>query len=145
MYLAITAKVLRPTNNGVGFKAIFAGDEVVTANQDMFGIEIAVDPEFKAISKGFFTEMTAGIEGTSTPNQKTIILRDVLKEGMANDQSFVATIYGRPYIQIGEQVVYGTTVTTTMKDLAASALSNGDAVTKAAVEAMLAEFGMSAK
>ena len=134
---------LCPSSFAEPVATIFAGDEVVTAKQDMFGIEIATNADFNNVSTGFFTEMTAGIEGTSTPNQKTIILRDVLKEGMDNATSYNTTIYGRPYIVIGEEVVYGTTVSTTMSDLVDAALKSNDATVVEAVNAMLAQFGMS--
>ena len=147
VYLAITTKVLRPSNNGVGFKAIFAGSDVVAENQDKFGIEISTTRDFAegTVLPGFFTDMTAGIEGTTTPNQKTIVVRDVLKDGEKNNLSYTATIYGRPYMVVEGETIYGAVVSTSMSALVEAALQSGDQTIVDAVNGMLDEFGMGAK
>ena len=39
-YLAITHKTLRPTTGGIGYKAVFYGDEMVIANLQSFGFNV---------------------------------------------------------------------------------------------------------
>ena len=131
-YMAINHKLLRPENNGVGFKAIFAGDEVIKNNLDSFGIQVCVGDDFTVnpvIRTGAFTDFTAGREKeagelTDTPNQRTVVLKNILKaeDGYDNAAAAVACIHGRPYMIIdGHKIVAQDTVTTSLCELINSA------------------------
>ena len=140
IYLAITSKTLRPANAGVGFRAIFAGDEVVAENI-VYGVQLSGYADFNQVLAASFNAMEPGAL-TSTPNQKTVVIYDAIT---AEDTSrWNADLYGRPFITIGETTVYGKEVTVNMKTMAANALANGDATVIAAVNEMLAKCGVSA-
>jgi hypothetical protein len=140
IYLAINAKTLRPFNNGVGFKAIFAADEVV-ASQVTYGVELSGMSDFSQVWKASFDEMEAGAL-TKTPNQKTVVIYDAIN--VENQSRWDADLYGRPFMTINGQTYYGKTVTVNMKDMAAEALANGDAAVIAAVNEMMTKCGVSA-
>lgn len=140
VYLAINYKTLRPASNGVGFKAIFAGDQVVAESGIIYGIELSGYEEFVDAS-GNLAVMTAGFDKmeagatTSTPNQKNVIITQAIS---AQDTSrYEDDLYGRPFITIGDNTVYGRTVTVNMKEMAENALKSGDAELAAAVLAMI--------
>ena len=146
VYLAINSKTLRPFNNGVGFKAIFAADEVV-ASQVTYGVELSGYETFKdadgnaAIWKASFDEMEPGAQ-TNIPNQKTIVIYDAISA--ADTSRWNANMYGRPFITINGETYYGKTVDVNMKAMAAEALASGDAAVIAAVNEMMTKCGVSA-
>ena len=148
-YLSITHLALRPTNAGVGFKAIFAGDEVV-AKQVTYGIQLSgyekFDDENAETAKDYltasFTDMNAGLlPGQNNPNEKLVVLYDCVNKN--NDSRWDADLFGRPFITIGESTVYGTTVSVNMKTMATEALASGNQDIIAAVEEMLTRCGVS--
>ena len=140
IYLAINSKTLRPFNNGVGFKAIFAADEVV-ASQVTYGVELSGMSDFSQVWKASFDEMEAGAVN-STPNQKTIVIYDAISA--ADTSRWDADLYGRPFITINGNTYYGKTVDVNMKDMAAEALASGDAAIIEAVNAMMTKCNVSA-
>lgn len=134
VYLAINYKTLRPANNGVGFKAIFAGDQVVAESGIVYGIELSGYDDFNQVMKAGFNDLQAGA-ATSTPNQKNVIITQAIS---AQDTSrYEDDLYGRPFITIGDTTVYGKTVTVNMKEMAENALKSDDAELAAAVLAMI--------
>ena len=139
VYLAITAKTLRPTNAGVGFKAIFAGDEIVAENI-VYGVQLSGYSDYSQVLAASFDTMEPGAL-TNTPNQKTVVIYDAITA--ENTSRWDADLYGRPFITIGETTVYGKNVTVNMKTMAANALVNGDATVVAAVNEMLTKCGVS--
>ena len=140
IYLAITSKTLRPFNNGVGFKAIFAGDQVVAENI-VYGVQLSGYADFNQVLAASFDTMEPGAL-TNTPNQKTVVIYDAITE--EDTSRWDADLYGRPFITIGETTVYGKEVTVNMKTMAANALGSGDATVIAAVNEMMTKCGVSA-
>lgn len=140
IYLAITSKTLRPSNAGVGFKAIFAGDEVVAENV-VYGIQLSGYADFSQVLAASFDTMEAGAM-TNTPNQKTVVIYNAIDKD--NTSRWDADMYGRPFITIGDTTVYGKDVTVNMKSMAANALASGDATVVAAVNEMMTNCGVSA-
>jgi len=139
IYLAITAKTLRPTNGGVGFKAIFAGDQVITESV-VYGVELSGYSDFSEVMSASFDTMEPGAL-TSTPNQKTVVIYDAITA--ENTSRWDADLYGRPFITVAGQTVYGSDVTVNMKALATKALASGDQTVIDAVNAMMTECGVS--
>lgn len=125
-YMAINNKLLRPESNGAGFKAIYAGDEVIKNNLDSFGIQVCVGDDFTTnpvIRTGDFIEFTAGMT-TNIPNQKTVVIKNILKaeNGYDNAAAAVACIHGKPYMIIdGHKIIAQDTVTTSLRELINSA------------------------
>lgn len=152
IYLAINAKVLRTANNGVGFKAIYGGDQVVKTAIDagtvQYGMLLTLDntADKNTWLYGDFsaTGFAAGPYTTSTPNQKTAVVMNVLSEDAEDNQANAeATIYGVPCIAVNNTVVTcGTEISTSLIDLASDAMTNGTEEVKAAVEAMVEDFGI---
>lgn len=130
-YMAINHKLLRPENNGVGFRAIFAGDEVIKNNLDSFGIQVCVGDDFTVnpvIRTGAFTDFTAGRvteagELTNIPNQKTVVFKNLLntEDGYDNAAAAVADIHGRPYMIIGGHEIVAHDTATSLRELINSA------------------------
>ncbi len=153
-YMAINHKLLRPENNGVGFKAIFAGDEVIKNNLDSFGIQVCVGDDFTVnpvIRTGAFTDFTAGRETeagelTNIPNQKTVVFKNLLnaEDGHDNAAAAVADIHGRPYMIIGGHEIVAHDTATSLRELINSANdSNGTpgSVLMAIYNQFVAPFG----
>ena len=126
IYLAITTKTLRPTNNGIGFKAIFAADEVVTESV-VYGVQLSGYADFSEVLTASFDSMEPGVL-TATPNQKTVVIYDAIT---AED------------VSRWEADIYGKDVTVNMKTMAADALNSGDETITAAVNEMLTNCGVS--
>ena len=140
VYLAINYKTLRPENNGVGFKAIFAGDQMVAESGILFGIELSGYADFSKVMKAGFNDLQAGA-ATSTPNQKNVIITQAISA--ENNSRWDADLYGRPFITIGDTTVYGKDVTVNMKALAINALASGNADLVTAVQTMMNNCGVS--
>lgn len=140
VYLAITHKTLRPGNSGVGFKAIFAGDQVVTKSGVTYGLELSGYSDFSESWKAVFGTMESG-KANGTPNQKTVVLTDAITAD--NTSRWDADLYGRPFITVGDTTVYGAEATVNMKAMAANAVKSDDATIVAAVQAMMTACGVS--
>ena len=140
VYLAISTKTLRPERDGVGFKAIFAGDEVVTNSGIVYGIELSGYADFNQVMKAGFDTMEAGA-ATSTPNQKNVIITNAISA--ENVSRWDADLYGRPFMTINGETHYGATVTVNMKTMATNAMNGNDEEIKTLVQAMMDRCGVS--
>ena len=141
VYMAINYKTLRPANCGVGFKAIFAGDQAVADSGITYGIQLSGFEDFSQVWTAGFDQLTAGA-ATSTPNQKTVVIKEAISKD--NHSRWDTDLYGRPFITVNGQTHYGKTVTVNMKDMAASALTSGDQNIANAVNAMMKQCEVSA-
>ena len=145
VYLAINNKLLRTANRGVGFKAIYATNQVAAEGIE-YGIELSRDKNFTEgyVLSGDFTEkgFTAGVTD-STPNQRTAVITDVLVKGNTENQANAeATIYGRPYMIVNGVKVTGNVVATSLLELAQYALESGNETVKATVNAWADTYGV---
>ena len=141
VYLSINYKTLRPANMGVGFKAIFAGDRAVAESGILYGIELSGYQDFNQLLAASFDQLTPGAT-TGTPNQKTVVITNAISKD--DTSCWDDDLYGRPFMKIGDQTIYGQTVTVNMKTMAESALASGDATVVSAVTDMMAACGLSA-
>ena len=138
--VAGVGKTLRPANCGVGFKAIFAGDQAVVDSGITYGIQLSGFEDFSQVWTAGFDQLTAGA-ATSTPNQKTVVIKEAISKD--NHSRWDADLYGSPFITVNGQTYYGKTVTVNMKDMAASALTSGDQNIVDAVNAMMKQCEVS--
>ena len=101
--LQIHTMTLRPEEAGVYYKSNFAGDEIVAANVDRYGIALSIKavPSAEniktACATSYFTGFSAGSngEGTST------LLKNVMKTAntdAVNTAQAKMPVYGRAYI-----------------------------------------------
>ena len=143
VYLAINQKLLRPANNGLGFGAIFAGDQVVTkaiSENGAFGIQFSGYSDFNASAAAAASDFAAGIGNGSTPNQRFFVAMNVISESFEdakNQERVNKTLYGRPYITIGDTEILGNIVQTRMCDLIPAGLESPNSTVS--VQAMLDE------
>ena len=130
VYLGINKKVLRTANAGIGFKAIFAGDQVVEEYITGYGIKVwkTEDPDGAKYADFMHYEFENGT-GNGAPNQVTAVIKNVLQKDNAENQARFETAFtGAPVITIGEGdaaiVIEGKQVTTSMNAIAKGNASN---------------------
>ena len=130
VYLGINKKVLRTANAGIGFKAIFAGDQVVEEYITGYGIKVwkTENPDGAKYADFMHYEFENGT-GNGAPNQVTAVIKNVLEKDNAENQArFETEFTGAPVITIGEGeaaiVIEGKTVTTSMNAIAKGNASN---------------------
>jgi hypothetical protein len=125
--LRITDMTLHPQNEegkynpGVSYKSICAGDEVVEANVECFGIALSVagipgEIENEKCGYSVFDDFVAGEAGNA--GQSTM-LKGIIKESYAsliNKRNAAMKVYGRPYIMIGQKYIYGKCEARDLKD-----------------------------
>ena len=142
VYLAINSKLLRPYTYGAGFRAIFAGDETVAKNVK-FGIQLYgedIDLETESKVKATFEGMTAGIEGTSTPNQKTVAITNAITE--EDKSNWTDVLCGEPFMELNGETYTGIEQKLVMKTMAQAALEavEADSDTAKYINKMIEKF-----
>ena len=104
-YLGVTHISVKPSARGVGYKAVFAGDDMVKAQVDSFGYTLQVDG---------FDAVTRTMDGTSFVSGEAVTLRI---------QNYDAENFGETklnanvFMVIGEQTVISTTVSCTLRQM----------------------------
>lgn len=139
--LQIHTMTLRPEEAGVYYKSNFAGDEIVAANVDRYGIALSIKavPSAEniktACATSYFTGFSAGSngEGTST------LLKNVMKTAntdAVNTAQAKMPVYGRAYILTNDgSYFFGEAVARTLQEQAEQVAT--DAVWKDLTDAQI--------
>lgn len=109
--LKITNMSLRSSNAGVYYKGSFSGDEVVAEHVTRYGVALSLrgTPAVGA-PRTAYSAYKKFSSGTNTPGT---LLKNVIKDTYSseqNNENAKLPIYGRAYIQIGENYFYSETV-----------------------------------
>ncbi|MBR3978257.1 MAG: hypothetical protein IKJ94_01375 [Oscillospiraceae bacterium] len=118
--LEISAMTLRPDVAGVYYTSDFAGDEVVAANVESYGVALSLmskpTPGNTDCGYSIFNDFQAG-EGANAAASGTL-LKNVLKTtnlDAINARNANVAIYGRAYLKTAEGYVFGDTVSRSLK------------------------------
>ena len=133
--LTVTAKALRTSNNGIGFKVKFSAAESIKGQVTDFGIKFTVKngdddllvKDLKLMKDDYMDAMVNGQE-------LTIVLADLLEKDSADNETYAnCTIEGTPYIEISNGVVdtQGATISANYKDMFEYANTGWGSMTKA--------------
>ena len=119
--LEIYAMTLRPDAAGVYYTSNFAGDEMVAAQVETYGVALSVRGEpaegFANCGYSQFTGFQAGLDANKA---STTLLKNIMNESntdRTNTNNANTKIYGRAYIQTAEGTVFGESVCWTLKEL----------------------------
>ena len=119
--LEIYAMTLRPDAAGVYYTSYFAGDEVVAAQVESYGVALSVKgeptPGDKNCGYSVFSDFKAG-EGANEAASGTL-LKNILKttnKDAANIRNATMAVYGRAYLKTSDGYVFGGTVSRSLKE-----------------------------
>ena len=118
--LDICSMTLRPDVAGVYYTSNFAGDEVVAAQVESYGVALSVKGE-PTPGKGdcgysHFSNFNAGKDANAAASGT--LLKNILKttnEDARNTQNAKTAVYGRAYLKTADGYVFGGTVTRSLK------------------------------
>lgn len=117
VYVSIVSRLLRPITYGAGFKAIYAGDQMV-ADMAAFGINLTGQTgDGRQWAVVPFSGMEPGLPETGNPNEKLVAVTNLAPDHWED------TLYGQAYVTVGNQTVTSTERSLVMKTMAASALN----------------------
>ena len=119
--LNINAMTLRPDAAGVYYTSNFAGDEVVAAQVESYGVALSVKgeptPGDKNCGYSVFSNFQAG-EGANAAASGTL-LKNIMKttnKDTANTRNANMAVYGRAYLKTADGYVFGATVSRSLKE-----------------------------
>ena len=107
--LNIDAMTLRPDVAGVYYNSTIAGDEVVAAQVQTFGVALSLSEDMRNSGYSVYHNFTAG----ATSNAKGTLLKNVMKTDLTdakNGQRAQMPVYGRAYIKTADGYIFGETV-----------------------------------
>ena len=118
--LDICAMTLRPDVAGVYYTSNFAGDEVVAAKVESYGVALSVKgepvPGNGDCGYSYFSNFQAGKDANAAASGT--LLKNILKttnEDARNAQNAKTAVYGRAYLKTADGYVLGSTVKRSLK------------------------------
>ena len=107
--LNIDAMTLRPEVAGVYYNSTIAGDEIVAAQVQTYGVALSLNEDMANSGYSVYHNFAAGAD----TNAKGTLLKNVMKTGLSdakNGQRAQMPVYGRAYIKTSEGYIFGETV-----------------------------------
>lgn len=102
-YMGVTTVVLSPANDGMGYKATFAGSETVKAQLQDFGMGVSFDPLAESLSGNIYRTKSADKFTTGTPFTQKLIVKNILKKDIPENHDYASTpIYARCFIRLND-------------------------------------------
>ena len=118
--LEIGAMTLRPDVAGVYYTSDFAGDEVVKANVESYGVALSLmskpTPGEAGCGYSSFSDFQAGADANAAASGT--LLKNILKTtnlDAINARNANLAVYGRAYLKTAEGYVFGATVSRSLK------------------------------
>ena len=143
--LQIKNVTLRTGAAGLYYQCSFAGDEMIKALVSSFGIALNTKEAPAAGNMGttsLYTSMSGDLFNTQTAN--SVLLSDILKSTNTNGiniRNLATAVYGRAYILIGDEYVYGDAVSCSMAQVLAAVNAKWSSLTVKQKQGVMALYG----
>jgi len=100
-YMGVTTVVLSPGNDGMGYKASFAGSETVKAQLQDFGMGVSFDPLAESLSSNVYRTKSGDQFTAGDPFTQKLIVKNILKKDIPENHDYATTpIYARCFIRL---------------------------------------------
>jgi hypothetical protein len=119
--LQITGMALRPSVVGVYYTSYFRGDEVIAGLKPVFGIALSVvdaptaDTMQSQCMYSAFANFQSGKNGNAA-SSTGVLLRNIMMPGQNNERCAQIRVYGRAYLLVDGEYLFGTTVDRTLAE-----------------------------
>ncbi len=102
-YMGVTTVVLSPGNDGMGYKATFAGSDTVKAQLQDFGMGVSFDPLAESLNSNIYRTKSADKFTAGTPFTQKLIVKNILKKDIPENHDYAVTpIYARCFIRLND-------------------------------------------
>ena len=99
-YMGVTSVVLSPNNDGMGYKATFAGSDTVKAQLQDFGMGVSFDPLAESLEGNIYRTKSGDKFTAGTPFTQKLIVKNILKKDIPENHDYASTpIYARCFIR----------------------------------------------
>lgn len=99
-YMGVNTVVLSPGNDGMGYKATFAGSDTVKAQLQDFGMGVSFDPLAESLSSNIYRTKSGDQFTAGTPFTQKLIVKNILKKDIPENHDYATTtIYARCFIR----------------------------------------------
>lgn len=102
-YMGVTSVVLSPNNDGMGYKATFAGSDTVKAQLQDFGMGVSFDPLAESLSSNIYRTKSADQFAAGAPFTQKLIVKNILKKDIPENHDYASIpIYARCFIRLAD-------------------------------------------
>ena len=109
-YIGVTSVVLSPGNDGMGYKATFAGTQTVKDQLQDFGMGISFDPMAESLEANVYRTKSGQQFTAGAPFTQKLIVKNILKKDVPENHDYASIpIYSRCFIRLKD----GTTLFST--------------------------------